>query len=345
MKKKMLVTLSATLAAALVLTACGGNTASSSAASSSAASAGSSASEPAASTWQPSGTIKLICPYNAGSVGDTFSRPFAEIMSKYAGVSVVVENMGGGSGSVGTQYMLSQPADGLTFSYHSNTGALNIAGGSAPFGKEDLVPICNIGSDFHTLCVKSDSQFQTLQDLVDYAKENPGQMNIASAQIMGNNHLFALLFMRDFDVECNYIPYDDGAASCLGLMGNNADCVMSTASTTRGYLESGDFRCLAYTLPEPVEDELYKDAVTFASAGSEGLANYISFKGMFLNPECSDEIKAWYDDICGKVCNDPEWLEFLELQGSTPTYMDMEEFTQYYNEYIDSAAQIFAEVT
>lgn len=290
--------------------------------------------------WKPEGTITLICPFNAGSVGDTFSRPFAEIMSKIAGVNVVVENMGGGSGSVGTTYMLSQPADGYTFSYHSNTGALNTAAGTAPFTVDDVQPICNIGSDYHVICVNADSEFKTFQDLLDYAHANPGKLNVASAQVMGNNHLFYLLMARDFEIEANYIPYDDGASSALGLLGKNADCVMSTSSTVQAYLDNGDFRCLAYTMGEPLEK--MGDIPTFDSLGSTGLANYISFKGMFINPACSDEIKAWYDDICNQVCNSQEWLDFLALQGATPTYMGMEEFTEYYHTYVSDAAESFA---
>ena len=342
MKKRIYAVFAFTLALLVCLCACSSTTNPGSSSGSPSSDPSGNSSQAEEPSWEPTGTITLICPFNAGSVGDTFSRPFAEIMSKYAGVTVVVENMGGGSGSIGTNYMLSQPADGYTFSYHSNTGALNVAAGTAPYGEDAVQPVCNIGSDYHVICVNADSPFQTFQDLVDYAHENPGQLKIAGAQVMGNNHLFTLLMMRDFDIEANYIPYDDGAASVLGLLGDNADCVMSTSSTVAPYLDSGEFRALAYTLPEPIEE--MGDVPTFASLGSEGLANYISFKGMFISPDCPDEVKAWYDDICNKVCNDQEWLDFLALQGGTPTYMGMDEFTEYYHQYIEDAAAIFAEV-
>ena len=335
----------------IILTACGGASTATPAtsASSAVAPAVSASSATAASTapvvkegWKPTKPITLICTFNAGSTGDIFSRPFAKIFSKYAGVTVVVENIGGGSGSIGTTAMLSAPADGYTFSYHSNTGALNTAAGTAPFGVDDVLPFANIGSDFHVITVNKDSDFKTFEDLVKYAKANPGKLNVGGAQIMGNNHLFALLMLRDFQIDASYIPYDDGAASALGLLGKNVDCLMSTASTVRSYIESGDFRPLAYTLEKG--SPAMKDTPTFASLKSPGLANYISFKGMFINPKCPDDVKAWYDEMGKKVCSDPEWLAFLELQGQENTYMGMKEFTEYYKQYVKDAADLFAKV-
>ena len=292
--------------------------------------------------WKPTKTITLICAFNAGSTGDTFSRPFAEIMSRYAGVKVVVENMGGGSGSIGTNYMISQPADGHIFSYHSNTGALNTAAGNAPFGVDDVLPFVNIGSDYHVITVKADSPFKTFKEFVDFAHANPGKLNVGGAQIMGNNHLFSLLMFRDFNIDAAYVPYDDGAASVLGMLGGNVDCLMSTASTVRAQIKAGNFRALAYTMPEKVEE--MGDVPTFKSLGSTGLANYISFKGMFISPKSSDEVKAWYDDIGYKVCHDPQWIEFLKKQGQENTYMGLDEFTKYYKQYVADAAEIFKSV-
>lgn len=296
------------------------------------------------SAWQPTKPITLICPFNAGSVGDTFSRPFAEIMSKIAGVSVVVENMGGGSGSVGTSYMLSQPADGYTFSYHSNTGALTTAAGTAPFGVDDVLPLVNICSDYHTLTVLKDSPYQTVEDLVKAELANPGSIKFGGAQVMGNNHLFALNFFTDNGITSgNYIPYDDGGSSVLGLLGGNVDCLFSTASTVAGYVESGDLKVLAYTLHDRIDEQ--GDAPTFAELGNEHLDNYISFKGMFINPDCPQEVLDWYKDITAQVCQSQEWKDFIAAQGQIDTFMASDEFDAFYDAYVANAADLFAAAT
>ena len=294
--------------------------------------------------WQPSGTITLICPFNAGSVGDIFSRPFAEIMSRHAGVPVIVENMGGGSGAVGTVAMLSAAADGYTFSYHSNTGALTTAAGTAPFGVYDVLPFVNIGSDFHTMSVLgTDDRFQSVEDIVAFAHANPGQLRLGGAQVMGNNHLFALLFMRDFEIDAVYIPYDDGASSILGLLGGSIDVLFTTNSAVWPHIESGDIRAMAHTLPEPFPALDERDVPTFAALGSTGLANYTSFKGMFLNPNVPDYVAEWYDRIGYLVFHDPDWLAFLEQQQHELTYMNMADFTAYYRAYVAMATLLFEE--
>lgn len=294
-------------------------------------------------TWKPEKPITLVCVYNAGSVGDTFSRPFAEIMSKIAGVSVVVENKGGGSGSVGTSYMLSQPADGYTFSYHSNTGALTTAAGTAPFGVDDVLPLVNICSDYHVLTVLKDSPYQTVDDLVKAELDKPGSIKFGGAQVMGNNHLFALNFFKDAGItNGNYIPYDDGGASVLGLLGGNVDCLFSTNSTVKGYIESGDLRVLGYTLHDKVSEQ--GDAPTFGEMGYTHLDNYISFKGMFINPNCPQEVLDWYKDITAQVCQSKEWKDFIETQGQIDTFMPSDEFDPFYDDYVANAAEMFANV-
>ena|GEM_PF-524400 len=293
-----------------------------------------------AADWKPTKPITLICPFAPGSVGDTFSRPFAEVLSKHAGVKVLVENIGGGSGSIGTMAMLRKPADGYTFSYHSNTGALNTAAGSAPFGVDSVLPVANICSDFHIISVVKDSPFKTFNDLVAFAKANPGKLKIGGAQVMGNNHLFGLLIMRDFSIDASYIPYDDGASSVLGLLGKNTDCLLSTNSTAAAYAKNGDTRVLAYTLSKPTEE--YPGVPTFASLGSTGLDNYISFKGMFINPKCPPEVRKWYDETFKKVCQDKAWQDFIGLQGQVDTYMDMATFSAYYKKYVTAAKELFA---
>ena len=293
-----------------------------------------------AADWKPTKPITLICPFAPGSTGDIFSRPFAEILSKHAGVKVVVENMGGGSGSIGTMAMLRRPADGYTFSYHSNTGALNTAVGNAPFGVDDVLPVANICSDYHIFSVRNDSPFKTFDEFVKYAQANPGKVKIAGAQVMGNNHLFGLLLMRDFKIDAIYIPYDDGASSVLGLLGKNTDALLSTNSTAIAYAKSGDTRVLAYTMGTPLEE--HAGVPTFASLGSTGLDNYISFKGMFINPKCPPEVKEWYNKMFNAVCHDKAWQDFITLQGQVDTYMDMDTFSAYYKKYVQEAKELFA---
>ena len=298
----------------------------------------------AASEWQPTRPITLIAPFGPGSGGDNFSRRFAEIMSRYAGVSVVVENMAGGSGNIGTMAMLSRPADGYTFSYHSNTGALNTASGNAPFGVDDVLPIANISADYHTISARSDdSRFNTFEDMVKFAHENPGELRIGGSQVLGNNHIFALLIMQEFEIDATYIPYDDGAASILAMLGGNFDVLVNTNSLVVPYLENGDFRALAYTFDEPLEE--HGDVPTFADLGSPALAHYRSFRGMFINPNVPPEVRRWYDEIGYKVVHDPEWQDFMRDMGQVDSYMDMSTFTEFYRRYVEEAKELIASLT
>lgn len=287
--------------------------------------------------------INLVVVFGPGSTGDVFSRELARIAEKYTGQQIIVVNKEGGSGSVGMKYMLQQPADGHTIAYHSNTFAFTMASGQLDMQPSDILPLANMAGDFHVLSVLADDdRFQTWEDVVEYAKANPGQLNMGGAQVRGNNHVFTLHMMLGADLEANYVPYDNGGKSALGLLGGNVDTLSSTSSTVRQQLENGDFRALAVTCSDRSPD--YPDVPTFAELGIDNLDGYISWKGFFANPDIPDTARDKWDEVFKSVAEDPEWKEFLEKDKQIHQYMDSETFTEYFSDYVAEGVEVFEQV-
>jgi len=99
-------------------------------------------------------------------------------------------------------------------------------------------------------------------------------------------------------------------------------------------------RVLAYTLSDRVEE--MGDAPTFAELGYEHLDGYISFKGMFINPNCPQEVLDWYKEVTAQVCQSQEWKDFIAAQGQIDTFMASDEFNTFYDDYVANAAELFA---
>ena len=142
----------------------------------------------------PEKQITLICPLAAGGGSDTISRLFAAAMEKELGVSVVVENKPGAGAGVGLEAIASSNPDGYTIGYIPAEVTTVEAMGNATVTPEDFEYICTAMKISALICVPADSEWDSLDDLIAAAKENPGSITIGTAGV-GNAYELGLRSM------------------------------------------------------------------------------------------------------------------------------------------------------
>lgn len=169
MKRFLSLLLAGTLA--LALTACGG----------SAKTDPGTSDQPSTSdeNWTPKENVTMIVSYKAGSGTDNTARVLAAYAEKYIGKPVIIENLEGGSGSIGWTALSQAAPDGYTLGFINlpNFNA-TISEGLATYTVDSFAPICNHVTETSVVLVKADSQFNTLEDLVKFAKDNPGKLRL-----------------------------------------------------------------------------------------------------------------------------------------------------------------------
>ncbi|MCM3716501.1 tripartite tricarboxylate transporter substrate binding protein [Alkalihalobacillus oceani] len=289
----------------------------------------------------PNSTINLSVPFSAGGSGDIMVREIARIMSEDLGIeqSIVVENRDGGSGAVAINHMLGQPADGYTLLNQSSTAPLTMASGGLEFGPEELAPIASMVSNYQTLSVLADSPFETIDDLIEAAKENPGSINVGSSQTYGANHVFLLKFMREADIDLNYIAYDGGGEALTSLLGGNTDVLASSGEVVQEQVAAGEVRMLAISSAERVED--HPDVPTFAELGMASLEDELIWRAFFVHPDTPEEIQERWAEILKEVSETDRFKEYAENTNQDIYFTSGEEFKEIYYNYYETAKELF----
>jgi tripartite-type tricarboxylate transporter receptor subunit TctC len=200
---------------------------------------------PAAAQDFPSRPITLICPWPPGGSTDTHLRRFAEIAARTLGQTVVIENKPGAGGTIGpgTVAQNAKP-DGYTLS-QMHMGAFRI-----PHMQKlawdpirDLTYIIGISGYTFGVVVKSDSPFKSFQDLLDYAKANPGKMSYGSTGTGTSPHLLMEEVSMKTGARFLHVPYKGNADSTQALLGGHV-MAQSDSSGWGRFVDAGQFRLL-----------------------------------------------------------------------------------------------------
>jgi tripartite-type tricarboxylate transporter receptor subunit TctC len=197
----------------------------------------------------PSRPIRVIVPFSPGGAVDGPMRLIAQELSKRLSQSVVVENKPGAGATIGTDLVAKSPPDGYTLLLASQTNAISATLYSKlPFDAvEDFVPISLIGREPGVVVVNPSLPVTTLQELIAYVKERPGQLDYASSGNGSGQHLFAALLASRTGMKLNHVPYKgSGQATTDLLSGVVAMAIPGTAGMV-GHIKAGKLRALAVT--------------------------------------------------------------------------------------------------
>ena len=130
----------------------------------------------------------MIIPYGAGGTTDTWGRKLAVLLEKYLGQPITVTNQGGASGSIGSQFVKEQPSDGYTLLVCAETMGTYRTMNICDLGYDDFTVISPLVGDPKVLVVGKDSKYNTLEELLDDIKANPGKITMSHSGPGGSGH-------------------------------------------------------------------------------------------------------------------------------------------------------------
>ncbi|CAG9186693.1 Bug family tripartite tricarboxylate transporter substrate binding protein [Cupriavidus pinatubonensis] len=206
-------------------------------------------SRPAFSAAYPVRPIRMIVPFLASSSPDLLARMLGSELGSRLGQPIVVENMPGAGGLIGTTALKRAAPDGYTLGLLANTQLIS----SHMYPKKpydlanDFTPITCFSGGASVVVVKSSSNIRTLRELVDKVRREPGQYNYASSGKGSIAHLAAEALLRPHGAKAVHIPYKGGPEITTALLNGQALFGVPVASTTQPYLRSGQLTPLAVT--------------------------------------------------------------------------------------------------
>ncbi len=232
----------------------------------------------------PSKPIRLVVPFPPGETMDIMSRLIAPKMSERLGQQVVVENKPGASGMLGLDQVAKAPPDGYTIggAQGGNLAVLPHTSKNIPYDAiKDFAPIALSTTNYLGIVAGQGAPFKTIEEMVAYAKANPGKLTVASNGEGGFPHLaFEQLGMMG-GFKFTHVPYKGAAAISTDIMGGQVMAGIAGISSVASLINNGRLRLLAITNPARVS--LWKDVPSAAEAvpgyDSRGWFGYVAPAG------------------------------------------------------------------
>lgn len=216
----------------------------------------------------PNRAIKLVVPYPPGGSADLVGRMVAEKMSQSLGQPVVVDNKGGASGAIGSDFVSRAPPDGYTLLVAlSDTHAINPAVMTQlPYdAQKDFVPVSLMATQPFLLAVGRRTPAKTLAEFVAAAKQKPGTMSYASNGTGGLQHLAMELFSRAAGIQLLHVPYKGAAPAIADVIGGQVDGLFISLQGAGSNISGGNLRALGLVAPRRLS--VAPDIATFAEQG------------------------------------------------------------------------------
>jgi len=196
----------------------------------------------------PERPIRLVVPQAAGSATDNIARVIAPEMAKVLGQPVVVDNRPGGALTIGIDAVAKAAPDGYTIG-QGPVGALAITRhmvAKLPYDIErDLQPVALVTSGYMLLAVSPKTDFQSVQQLIDFAKKNPGKLSNASSSNGSPGHVSGELFKAMTGTDIVHIPYKGGAPAIADLISGQVQLMFESTNSIAPHVRAGRVRPLA----------------------------------------------------------------------------------------------------
>ncbi len=263
----------------------------------------------------PERAVKIVVPYPPGGFNDTLARVSAEKLGKSWGQPVLVENKPGGNTTVGNLSVAKAPPDGYTILITPLpfSALPGLYGASLPYdAQKDFTPLIWAGSTQNALVVRNDLPVGNVQELLDYARKNPGKLNYGSTGSGSSNHLSMELFMRMTGTKLAHIPFKGSAPATTALMAGDIDVMFDNVPNVLQQIKGGRLKVIGVSGAQ--RSVLLPETPTVAEAGVPGYEVNVWF-GMQLPGNTPPAVVNKINRDMVTLLKDPEIVQRFRNQG------------------------------
>jgi len=288
----------------------------------------------------PDAPLTYIVCFNPGGESDITARIQEAPLKKYFGQDVVITYKIGGGGSVGWSELIQSKPDGYTIAGDNLPHIVlqPLTRGNAGYQTLDLKQIYMFESTPNILVVWQDSQFKTLQDLLDYAKEHPGVVTAGGSGSSSANEMGVIMLNKAAGVKLTYIPFSGSGAATPALLGGHVGSLMTYSTMAVQYKDK--FRPLAIMSEERMA--VLPDVPTFKELGFDIVEG--AYRGVAAPPGTPDDRVKYLADTFDKVMKDPEVVKKMDENGFKIEAMGPEAATTFVKKKIEEYKVILTEM-
>lgn len=282
----------------------------------------------------PSKPVNYVIPFGPGGESDITARHQQSFFKDMFGEDLVISYKPGGGGAVGWSQLNKMKGDGY-----------NIIGINLPhiilkprqkavgFKTEDITGVYMFHYTPDAIVVNQDSPFKTLQDLIDYAKENPKKTTMSGSGKGTANHLAQLRFDKMAGIQTTYIPFKGTGKAVTALLGNQV--IAEWGYTSVGAKHADKVRMLAVAMEK--RHPVFPDVPTFKELGFDLVSG--AYRGIAVPKSTPEPIREQLSAMIGKINENPEFVKRMERDGMALLSVGYKE----YPAFIEKMTKIYVE--
>ncbi|MEC4766755.1 tripartite tricarboxylate transporter substrate binding protein [Halomonas sp. CUBES01] len=270
----------------------------------------------------PEDPVEFIVPWGPGGGSDILMRLVSNHIEDHLGQPLPVINMPGVSGTVGLADLAERPNDGYTVGQIHDGFLVSHHTGLTPLNWDDFEPVGSITASPQYLTVNPDKGWETMQDFVDYASENPGEVRFG-VTLGGVPHLHAAMIAEAEDLDFRFVGFEGTGERIRALVGGHIDAAMGDIASSNQFVENGDLSFLAVGHTERMAQT--PDVPTMMELGYEDLQLSI-LRGLIAPKGTSEDRIDVLAAALEATSNDEDFVRAVNNSGAEVQFMGPDEF-------------------
>lgn len=269
--------------------------------------------------------ITMIVPYAAGGTADMMARGMEKVAAKYFGQTLVINNIPGGGATIGWNELAGAKPDGYTIGIVSSGVFLQPLYDQTryhyPTALEPLVQIAHVPI---IIVSRSDQPWETGTDLVNYARQHPGEIKYGHPGLGAVIHVGAEMFAKEAGIDIVQVPFRGDAESLAALLGGHIKLMFTTPYAVKEHVKSGKVKVLAVTADKRLADPVFADVPTCKEQGLNVSIGFIQAVG--APKGLPAEVKDRLAEGLKGIVNDTEFKKSMDGLGMPVEYQGFKEF-------------------
>lgn len=269
----------------------------------------------------PDKPITFIVPFGAGGALDVVARMLEKSSVKHLGQPLVILNKPGSAGALGWNELVTAAPDGYTIGISASELFLHSLYGTSKYSYPTaLEPLAQISSTPIIMVVQANQPWQNSSDLIEYAKEHPGELKFGHSGIGSIPHVVGEVFSKSANITLNQVPFRSAAEAITALLGGHIQVVFINPGTAKEYIKNGMLKALAVADANRLIDPVFANVPTFKEQGFE--LYYGSRLGLVAPKDMPADVKAKQVESLKSMLTDPNFKKELESMGLQYEYLD-----------------------
>ncbi len=263
----------------------------------------------------PNKDIQGIIQWGAGGSTDTVMRSVSPHAEEVLGTDIILTNRTGGVGAIATKYVNAKKADGYTLLMGAENPQMYKVLGLADIDYSDMIPVNVLARGIPMLVAQNDAPFNTMQEMIDYIKANPGSVKVGSTGQGGLASIVMAMIESEVKLDVTTIPYNGDGPALTALQGGAIDVMPAVLGAAVQHIKAGRMKAIALVdnQPSPVLPEA--GLITEALPGLNKYLPYGPFFGVFVKQGTPDDVVAKLTDAFTKGAQAEDFQTLMNNRG------------------------------